>query len=121
MIFCTPDFNPQIKQIDKKQIGHPSTIFRTYPSEIGSPKLHRAGGAGRHTQTDTDILTGVFSCEVRRRKGIIALRKETNVVSSVWVCVGLWLNVNGEWGTEDTPVEHPEGTRFNWVKRTESG
>jgi hypothetical protein len=22
---------------------------------------------------------------------------------------------------EDTPVEHPKGTRFNWVKRTEDG
>ena len=37
----------------------------------------------RHTQTYTEILTEVFSCEVRRTKGVIALRKETNDISSV--------------------------------------
>jgi hypothetical protein len=35
------------KQKGAKIVSHPSTIFLSYPRAMGSPKLHRAGGAGR--------------------------------------------------------------------------
>ena len=39
----------------KRRKRRPSTIFRTYPCEIGSPKLHGAGGVNKKRKNIKEI------------------------------------------------------------------
>jgi len=39
----------------------PSTIFRSYPGEIGSPKLHGTGGAGKGTKRQWSDVGGQWT------------------------------------------------------------
>jgi len=49
------------REAQKSEVGghpgeiRPSTIFRTYPSEIDSPKLHGAGGVNKRRKSNPQI------------------------------------------------------------------